>query len=106
MKIEDVFGKVSPPPQVKNLTDKGGGGGISFLLNTVVELIFVASIISVVFMFLIAAFQMITSGGDKEAVAGARKRITYAIVGIVLLALTFFILRFLGDIIGIRFISR
>ena len=54
-------------------------------------------------MVVISALQWIVSGGDKEAVAKARSRLTYAIIGIVLLALSFLILRVIGQITGFSF---
>lgn len=111
-KIEEVFGSVSPPPQLQKLTNqvgasglKGGGASISFFLNTVIELIFTVAVVITVFMVVIGAVQMIMSGGDKEALASARKRITYAIIGMVLLALSFVILRIIGQILGFEFFS-
>lgn len=104
-KIEDVFGKVNPPAQLKTITDKGGGGGISFFLNTIIELIFTFAAVAVVIMVIVGAVQMIFSGGDKEAIAGARKRITWAIIGIVMLGLSFVILRIIGQILGFEFFT-
>lgn len=54
-----------------------------------------------VLVFLIwGAFDWITSGGDKEKVAGARRKITNALIGLALLALAGFIVALFGDIVG------
>lgn len=98
--VDQVFGKVEPPAQIDKLTNPGGGAGISFFLNTVIELIFVFATVAVVFMVIIGAVQLIMSGGDKEAIAGARKRITWALIGLALLGLSFVILRIVGQILG------
>ena len=96
--IDDVFGKVVAPSPIQALGS--GSQGINNVLNKGVLLLFTVAAILAVFMVIISAFQWITSGGDKEAVGNARKRLTYAIIGIVLLALTFLILNLLGQFLG------
>lgn len=103
--VEDVFGKVVPPAQVRPLTDLGGAGGLSFFLSRIIELIYVVAGLLFVFMLVFSALQWITSGGEKEAVGKARSRLTYAIIGIVLLSLTFVILRVIGQITGFSFFA-
>jgi len=98
--LQDAFGTVAPPPQLKTLTDQSGAGGINIFLGKAITLLYEVAAVIVVFMVIFSAFQMITSGGEKEAVSKARNRLTYAIVGIVLLAFSFLILRVLGSILG------
>lgn len=99
--VRDVFGMVEPPEFI----DKIGFGefGISKVLGVIVDLIYIIAGIVFLFMVLISAFQWITSGGDKEAVAAARKRLTHAIIGIALLALAGVIITTLGKITGFGF---
>lgn len=52
-------------------------------------------------MFVWGAVDWILSGGDKEKIASARKRITTAIIGLVLLSLTFVVMVVVGQILGI-----
>lgn len=51
--------------------------------------------LAVIIYFLIGAFKYLTSGGDKDAIAGARAMITHAIVGFILLMFAFLIFQFL-----------
>lgn len=99
--VSEVFGLIQPPEFI----DKIGFGqyGISKVLSILVDLIYVIAGIVFLFMIVISAFQWITSGGDKEAVAGARKRLTHAIIGIALMALAGVIITVLGKIIGFGF---
>lgn len=65
---------------------------------------FSIAIATVIIYFLIGAFKMLTSGGDKEAVAGARNMIVHAIIGFVILMFAFLILQFgLSSLFGINF---
>lgn len=96
--VESVFGKINPPDAVSAIGS--GAQGINNVLNTFVSIIFVVAAIIVLFMFLFGALQWITSGGEKEAISKARGRITAALIGLVLLALTFVILRVLSQVLG------
>ena len=52
-------------------------------------------------MLLSGGFKFLTSGGDPKAVEGAKKTMTYAIIGVVLLAASYLILKILSDITGV-----
>lgn len=96
--VFDVFGKITLPPAIRNLGT--GSAAISLVLSNIVTLIFIAAGIVFLFMIVISAFQFITSGGDKEAVGKARGRLTWAIIGITILALAFVIVRTVAEITG------
>ncbi len=95
---ENVIGTINTPKQVQNLGF--GAGGISTFLTNIVTIIYTIAGIIFVFMMILGAFQWITSGGDKEGIEKARKRITNAIIGLVLLAVTFLIVGVIGQITG------
>jgi len=73
------------------------------VLANAITIIFIVAGLAVLFMLIYGAFQWIMSGGEKEKVEEARKRIMAAIVGIVILALAFVILGVLGGILGFKF---
>ncbi|MDO8638583.1 MAG: hypothetical protein Q7R43_03335 [Candidatus Daviesbacteria bacterium] len=56
----------------------------------------------VVLYFIIGGVQFLLSGGDKEAIAKAQKRITHAIIGFVLLMMMFIILQFIPEFLGLK----
>jgi len=64
----------------------------SRILNIVVQLAGLAVFI----MLLVGGWQFLTSGGEKQAVAKARGTLTYAILGLVLLIASWFIMRFIS----------
>ncbi len=101
--FDQVFGRVNPPQQIQNLTNRGGAEGISFFLTNIINLFFAVSGVVFIFMIIFGAFQWMTSGGDKEAVAKARSRITHAIIGIILLSLAFLIITIIGEVTGFEF---
>jgi hypothetical protein len=53
------------------------------------------------FMIIFAGFQMIFSGGDAKAVDGARKTLSFAILGLFLIFLSFFILNLIATFTGV-----
>jgi len=50
-----------------------------------------------VFMIILSGFTMITSAGKEEAVANSRKRITSAVIGLIIVALSWTLVRFITD---------
>lgn len=80
--INEVIGKISPPV--------GGLGqnpvsDLGSLLSLLLRIFFIIAGIFVLIYLFIGAFEVITSGGDKEKLSKAQNKITNAIVGIVLI---------------------
>lgn len=66
------------------------------------QIMAIFAVLAVLVFIVWGAFDWVTSGGDKEKIAGARKKITNAIIGLVLLALAGFIVTLVGQIVGIN----
>lgn len=75
-------------------------GIVQTIILNVITLFFAVGGLGVVVYFLWGAVDWILSGGDKEKVSNARKKMTNAIIGLVLLALSFAIIRTIGLITG------
>lgn len=99
--IGKIFGRITPP----NTLDQFGFGsvGISKFLSNIVALIFTVAIIVFVFMILWGSFDWLMSGGDKEKISSSQKKIINAIIGILLFAMAFAIIRILGAFTGFTF---
>lgn len=69
------------------------------IIGNAIIIVFTVAAVAVLAMVLWGAVEWIFSGGDKEKVGNARKRITYALIGLVLIALTFVILTIVGEIL-------
>lgn len=100
-KPASAFGKIPIPSPIADLGI--GSKGISTFLNNVIILIYMIAGIIFVFMILWSGVQWILSGGDDEAVKSARNRIMYAIIGIVVLSITFAIAELIGIFTGFKF---
>lgn len=75
---------------------------VGIIFGNVITLFFAVGAIGFTIMIVWGAVDWILSGGDKEKVSGARKRITQAIVGLVILSLTFTIMLVAGQILSIN----
>jgi hypothetical protein len=85
--------------QVQNIADSGcvvdGVPTLKCLEVLFQNLIFLAgaSVVLILFvMLVIGAFSYLTSAGDQEKIAGAKKTITYAFVGLILFMSSYLIL--------------
>lgn len=77
------------------------GVDINTIFRFSVELLVVAGIVAALIYLLLAGIRWITSGGDKEKVEGARKGITYSIIGLVIILISFLIINLIGQIFGV-----
>lgn len=57
-------------------------------------------------MLIIGGFRYLTAGGDPKSTESARKIITYAIFGLVLILAAWFLLNFIGEFTGISAITE
>ncbi len=53
-------------------------------------------------MVVVAGFQLITAGGEREQIKKAKNTATYAVVGLVLASLSWLILRFIEYLTGFK----
>lgn len=82
------------------IIQQDSGSNLKTLLTNSTILLFSIGGIAFIIMMLWGAVDWIMSGGDKEKVAGARKKMTHALIGLVLLSLSFVIIRVIGQIVG------
>ncbi len=103
--VEDVIGKVSPPPALQGIVskDSSGAGGISLILSNMIILFYSVAAIVLVLMILWGAFDWIISEGEKEKIKSAQVKIINAIIGIILFAVAFAVIQLLGQFTGFKF---
>jgi hypothetical protein len=53
-------------------------------------------------MILIGGFRYITSGGNPEAAAGARRTITYSVIGLIIVAGAYLVLVIIEELTGAK----
>ncbi len=76
------------------ITDQQAQDRINKLIRTVINLFsLIVGVVSVI-MIIIGGLKYITSGGDSGNVTGAKNTIVYALIGIIIVSLAQFIVRF------------
>lgn len=79
---------------------------IPYLFENVVTAAFLfAGIIALIFIVL-SGIKFLTSGGDPKQLEGAKNTLTYAILGFILILLSFAILNFISQIAGVPCITK
>lgn len=71
------------------------------VLSSTVGLISIIGIIWMVITIITGAVAIISSGGDKNALESAKKKITNGVIGLVVLVTSLFIITLFGRILGI-----
>lgn len=81
----------------------GGFDKANNILSVLIEFIFIAAIFFSLYSLVRGGINMITSGGQKEKFQTGRERVRYAIIGLIIVFMSFFILNFIGAAFGIQF---
>lgn len=76
-------------------------GGLEVIFKTVFNYAARFAGIAVFMMLIAGGFKYLTAGGDPEKTESAKKTITYAVAGLCLLILAWFILRFISLFTGV-----
>lgn len=87
-----------------NNTSNGTGplGLFRNLISTVIGLMTLIAIIWFIFLLVSGAISYMSSGGDKNAVESAKKRISNALIGLVIVVISIFIIKLLGYLLGFQ----
>jgi hypothetical protein len=89
-------------------TGTSGNAGVTFLQKAIPAAITMGLVIGVIIFFFIlitGAIQWISSGGDKQAVEGARGKVTNAIIGLIVLFAVFAIIQIINTFFGIKLLE-
>ncbi len=84
-----------------NLTSASFGG----LVGSLIQLIFIIAVVVALLYLVYGGFRWLVSGGDKTQVGAAREHIVAAIIGLVIIFLSYFILNLLLTFFGIGSLS-
>ena len=76
------------------------GGTGQKIISLGFNLLFVAGVIITIALVIYSGIQWTLSGGDKEKIASARARLTYAIIGFVIIVTAFAIIKIVLSLLG------
>lgn len=74
----------------------GNFTSIAKILNIVLPLVVFGSSLVFLAMFIISGFMYLMSEGNAEAIKKAQKTMTYSIIGIIIVSISFFIVKLMG----------
>ncbi len=74
---------------------------ISTLLNLILPLLTLGAALIFLVMSLYAGFIMITNGDNKEKIAEAQKTLGFAVIGLLVVAVSFIIVKIVGFVLGV-----
>lgn len=99
---DDIFGCISPPVNIPGSTGNDAAAPVSNLFTVIIRLVITIAALLTLGYLLWGGFDWITSGGDKDKVAKAQQKITYALIGIVFVIISFSIFGIIaGNVLGI-----
>lgn len=94
---------VKPTGQFEKLFSFGSGpSAFGNIVGRGVTLLFVVAIVIALGFLIYGGIKWITSGGDKAAVEAARNTIVAAVVGLVIVFLSYFILNIILGLFGLK----
>lgn len=92
------LGEVSSNPNTTSLLLTG-------VISTAIGVMTVIAFIWFIIQFFIAAVQIIGSGGDKNALASAKSKLTTSLIGLVIVVSAVFLIELVGTILGISILD-
>lgn len=81
-------------------------GNIPGVINSIITILFGVAILIALIYLIYGGYKWMTSGGDKQAVSSARDHIIAAVVGLLIVLLSYLILNFLLGFLGIGSIGN
>lgn len=86
---------------LEGLTAESGGTVFNTFISTAIGVMTIIAFVWFVFTLFIGAYGVMSSGGDKQALESAKKKITTGLIGVVLIISAIFLFLLVGYIFGI-----
>lgn len=93
--------EIAPPAGVPT----GGEGKLIDILQAFIYLFFIFAIIFALLVLIYSGWLWMTSVGDKQKIASAKQRMTYALVGLIVVFISFFIINFVTGFFNINLLG-
>lgn len=84
---------------------KGGTSSIGAVIQSGITYLFIIATLLALFFLIFGGIQWIMSQGDKTKVEGARKKITYAIIGLIVAFSAYLIINTVGTFFGVKLLN-
>lgn len=95
------------PGPLGTIGNNPGGAGtvLESVISTAIGVMTIIAFIWFVVQFFIAAIQIISSGGDKNALAAAKGKLSTSVIGLVVVISAIFLINLIGTILGINILG-
>ncbi|MBI3984887.1 MAG: hypothetical protein HY344_02980 [Candidatus Levybacteria bacterium] len=97
-------GRQINPPAGSNIP-KGGEETLITIIQALIYFLFIFAIIFAIFVIIYSGWLWMTSVGDKQKIASAKQRLTYALVGLIVVFLSLFIVNFFTRFFGFEILT-
>lgn len=97
-----------PGNQIINAPNGIPTGGItvtSKVIGNAITIMIILAVILAIIFFILGGISWITSGGDKSKITAARSRITFAIIGLIIALVAFFIVNIVGTVFKVNLLG-
>lgn len=89
-------------PTVSNPNEPATIGGIVTIIKNIIKLLVPIAALAFLVMMIIGGFQFMLSGGDPKAAGAARSTLTFAIIGIILVIISWLLLLLIKNVTGVN----
>ena len=105
-----IPGTGGTPIQIDSGLPKGVPTGGLFgtgqnIIWVAIELFILGAILLFIYYVIRGGINMTTSGGDKEKFQQGRERVRYAIIGLIVVFFSIFMVNFIGGLFGVNLLS-
>ena len=94
---------IDPKSKLGDISQMSGAEIIGKLLGNIFNMMIIAGAVILIIMIIWSGIAMIGGSGDKDRIQNAQKRLTYSIVGFIILICVFAIANFIGGFFGLGF---
>lgn len=98
--------QIQGPAGIAVLQDTSGKISIGSILSRAIPFVFAFAGIGLFLMILASGFDYLTSAGDEKKLEQGKQRLTYAIVGFVVIFASFWIVEALGAMFGMETVTN
>lgn len=95
------YNNIQPPTGVPT-GGLGSGGTLEKIIQIGIQILIILGVVLALFFIIFSAIQWVTSEGDKQKLQAARNRLTYTIIGLLVILLAIFLVNFVGGAFGIN----
>lgn len=99
IKLDQVYNFATDP------TTAGSAKALDVYFSVIISTFTVLAGIFLLLFFIMGAFSWITARGDSESLEKARSQMLNAILGFILVVITWFFVKLIGDILGIDIVN-